>query len=194
MSLVHDVFTGRFLITVTLPNRSEMQSPTGSHTHMKCTIKSMVSASSAVSGIPLMDIIPIISDFQSLSRSSTGSLSLRPSLCSCVVDNGVISNQTIIYPGDSKVIPPNHISSLQCTTSMTDLGEEFESTLWWAKDVRPGLGFGLGLAKPQVCWMLILNHAAGLIFLGKNIDYDDDEDIYDDLNLDDDDWTRSLAA
>ena len=124
-----------------------------------------------------MDIIPIISDFQSLSRSSTGSLSRRPSLRSRVVDDGVISNQTIVYPGDSLVIPPNRISSLRRTTSMTDLGEEFESTLRWAKDARPGLGFGLGLAKPQVRWTLILNHAAGLIFLGQNVDYDDDEDI-----------------
>ena len=29
---------------------------------------------------------------------------------------------------------------------MTDLGAEFESTLRRAKDARPGLGFGLGLA------------------------------------------------
>ena len=29
---------------------------------------------------------------------------------------------------------------------MTDLGEEFESALRRAKDARPGLGFGLGLA------------------------------------------------
>jgi len=29
---------------------------------------------------------------------------------------------------------------------MIDLGEEFESALRWAKDARPGLGSGLGLA------------------------------------------------
>ena len=32
---------------------------------------------------------------------------------------------------------------------MTDLGEEFESALRRAKDARPGLGFGLGLALPS---------------------------------------------
>src|SRR5258707_14537960 len=44
------------------------------------------------------------------------------------------------------VIAPSHSSSLQCTASMTDIGEEFESALQWAKDVQPRLGFGLGLA------------------------------------------------
>ena len=48
------------------------------------------------------------------------------------------------------------------------------------------MGIGLGLAKPEVRWTLISNHAAGLIFLRKNDDYDEDEDIYDYLNLDDD--------
>jgi len=33
---------------------------------------------------------------------------------------------------------------------MTDLGEEFESALRRAKDARPGLGFGLGLAGAKV--------------------------------------------
>jgi hypothetical protein len=93
-----------------------------------------------------MDTIPNISDFQSLSGSSTGSLSRQPSLRSRAVDDGVISNQAIVYPGDSRVIAPSRSSSLRRTTSMTDLGEEFESALRRAKDARPGLGFALGLA------------------------------------------------
>src|SRR5216684_3150787 len=44
------------------------------------------------------------------------------------------------------VIALSHSSSLQCIASMTDIGEEFESALQWAKDVQPRLGFGLGLA------------------------------------------------
>jgi hypothetical protein len=44
------------------------------------------------------------------------------------------------------VIAPNCSGSLRRTTYMTDLVEEFESALQWAKDTRPGLGFGLGLA------------------------------------------------
>src|SRR5216684_7676285 len=44
------------------------------------------------------------------------------------------------------VIAPSHSSSLQHIASMTDIGEEFESALQWAKDVQPRLGFSLGLA------------------------------------------------
>src|SRR5260370_42240731 len=44
------------------------------------------------------------------------------------------------------VIAPSRSSSLQHTAFMTDIGEEFESALQQAKDVRPRLGFGLGLA------------------------------------------------
>ena len=44
------------------------------------------------------------------------------------------------------MIAPSRSSSLRRTTSMTDLGEEFEYALRRAKDARPGLGFGLGLA------------------------------------------------
>jgi hypothetical protein len=65
-----------------------------------------------------MDTIPDISDFQSLSRSSTGYLSRQPSLCSRAVDDGVIPNQTIVYPGDTRVIAPSCSSSLRRTKSM----------------------------------------------------------------------------
>jgi len=120
------------------------------------TIRSMASTSthsgSAVSGsrsttfLPPMESIPDLSDFQSLSGSSVGSLSRQPSLRSRAVDDAAISNQTIVYPGDPRVIAPSRSSSLRRTTSLTDLGEEFESALQRAKDARPGLGFGLGLA------------------------------------------------
>jgi hypothetical protein len=72
-------------------------------------------------------------------------LSRQPSLRSHALDDGAISNQTIVYPGDPRVIVPIRSSSLRRTTSMTDLGEEFESALRRAKDARPGLCFGLSL-------------------------------------------------
>ena len=84
-------------------------------------------SSSAVPGsrsttlLPPVDTIPNISDFQSLSGSSVGSLSRQPSLRSRAVDDGAISNQTIVYPGDTRVITPSRSSSLRRTTSMTDL-------------------------------------------------------------------------
>ncbi|KAH9993287.1 hypothetical protein BJV74DRAFT_884401 [Russula compacta] len=139
--------------SVTVPDRSETQSPTGS----MHTIRSMASTSthsgSGVSGsrsttfVPPMDTIPDLSDFQSLSGSSTGTLSRQPSLRSRAADDAAISNQTLVYPGDPRVIAPSRSSSLRRTTSMTDLDEEFESALRRAKDARPGLGFGLGLTS-----------------------------------------------
>jgi hypothetical protein len=107
---------------------------------------SVASGSRSTTFLPPVESIPDISDFQSLSAgSSTGSLSRQPSLRSHAVDDGAISNQTIVYPGDPRVIAPSRSSSLRRTTSMTDLGEEFESALRRAKDARPGLGFGLAL-------------------------------------------------
>ena len=148
----HCVFREVLDRSVTVPDRSETQSPTGS---MR-TIRSMASTSthsgSAVSGsrsttfLPPMESIPDFSDFQSFSGSSVGSLSRQPSLRSRAVDDAAISNQTIVYPGDPRVIAPSRSSSLRRTSSLTDLDEEFESALQRAKDARPGLGFGLGLA------------------------------------------------
>ncbi|KAF8270085.1 hypothetical protein EI94DRAFT_861064 [Lactarius quietus] len=106
---------------------------------------SVASGSRSTTFLPPVESIPDLSDFHSLSGSSAGSLSRQPSLRSRAVDDGAISNQTIIYPGDPRVIPPSRSSSLRRTTSMTDLGEEFESALRRAKDARPGLGFGLAL-------------------------------------------------
>ncbi|KAI9510652.1 hypothetical protein F5148DRAFT_1177465 [Russula earlei] len=80
------------------------------------------------------------------SGQCAGSLSRQLSLHSRTVDDAAISNQTITNPGDPWVVAPSCSSSLHRTTSLTDLGEEFESALQRAKDSRPGLGFGLGLA------------------------------------------------
>jgi hypothetical protein len=107
---------------------------------------SAISDSCSTTFLPLMYTIPNNFDCQSLSRSSTGSLSWQPSLCFHAVDDGVISNQGIIYPGDLWVIALSRCSSLWCTTSMMDLGEEFEFALRQAKDAQPELGFKLGLA------------------------------------------------
>ena len=150
--LAHDVFREVLDRSVTVPDRSETQSPTGSMRTIRSMASASTNSSSAVSGsrsttfLPPMDTMPDLSDFQSLSGSSIGSLSRQPSLRSRAVDDGAISNQTIVYPGDTRVIAPSRSSSLRRTTSMTDLGEEFESALRRAKDARPGLGFGLGLA------------------------------------------------
>ena len=76
-----------------------------------------------------MESVPDFLDFQSLSRSSAGSLSRQPSVRSRAVDDAVVSNQTIVYPGDPQVIAPSRSSSPRRTSSLTDLGEEFESTL-----------------------------------------------------------------
>ncbi|KAA1474371.1 hypothetical protein DENSPDRAFT_882747 [Dentipellis sp. KUC8613] len=133
--------------SVTIPDRSETQSPTGS---MR-TIRSMTSSTHSGSGsgsasttfVPPMDSIPDLSDFYSISGSSSGSG--RRSL-SRAVDDATVSNQTYLYPGDPRVIAPSRSSSLRRTTSMTDLDEEFESALRRARESRPGLGFGLSLA------------------------------------------------
>ena len=138
--------------SVTVPNRSETQSPTGSMRKIRLMKSTSTHSGSAVSGscsttslLP-MESIPDLSDFQSLLGSSTGSVSCQPSLRSCAVDDAAISNQTIVYPGDPQVIAPSRSSSLCCTSSLTDLGKGFESALQWAEDPQPGLGFGLGLA------------------------------------------------
>ena len=138
--------------SVTVPDWSETQSPTGSM-HMIHLMKStsthsgsVVSGSCSTTSLPPMESIPDLLDFQSLSGSSTGSVSCQPSLCSCAVDDAAISNQTIIYPGDPWVIAPSCSSTLHHTSSLTDLGKGFELALQWAEDAQPGLGFGLGLA------------------------------------------------
>jgi hypothetical protein len=133
--LAHDMFREVLDCSVTAPDRSETQSPTGS---MR-TIRSMASTSthsgSAMSGshsttfLPPMESIPDLSGLQPLSGSSAGSLSHQLSLRSHAADDAAISNQTIVYPGDPRVIAPSRSSSLRRTTSTTNLGEEFESAL-----------------------------------------------------------------
>ncbi|THH16604.1 hypothetical protein EW146_g4054 [Bondarzewia mesenterica] len=144
--------------SVTIPDRSETHSPTGS---MR-TIRSMTSSthSTSASGsastkfVPPMDTIPDISDFYSVSGASSASgLSRAPSIVSRnarAADDATVSNQTYLYPGDPRVIAPSRSSSLRRTTSMTDLDEEFASALRRARDSRPGLGFGLGLVGGAV--------------------------------------------
>jgi len=64
------------------------------------------------------------SDFQSLSGSSTGSLSRQPSSHSRTAADATVFNQTIVYPGYPWVTASGHGSSLRRTTSITDLSEE----------------------------------------------------------------------
>jgi len=127
--------------SVTVPNRSETQSPTGSM-HMIHSMKSTsthsgsaVSGSRSTTSLLPMESIPDLSDFQSLLGSSAGSVSCQPSLRSCAVDDAAISNQTIVYPGDPQVIASSRSSALHRTSSLMDLGEGFESALQWAEDV-----------------------------------------------------------
>jgi len=121
--------------SVTVPDRSETQSPTGSMRTIRLMKSTSTHSGSAVSGsrsttfLPPMECTPDFSGFQSLSRSSAGSLSRQPLLRSRTVDDAAISNQTIVYPGDPRVIAPSRSSSLHRTSSLTDLGEEFKSTL-----------------------------------------------------------------
>ncbi|KAI0672290.1 hypothetical protein C8Q78DRAFT_1188212 [Trametes maxima] len=134
---------------VSIPDRSSTRSPTGSIR----TIQSMSSTATSQSGsgsastvyVPPLDEL---SEIQSLSGSS--SLSRRPSLASAhrmrATDDAAVSSQGYLYPGDPRVIAPSRSSSLRRTSSLTDLDEEFASAVRRAREGRPGLGFGLGLA------------------------------------------------
>ncbi|KAH9954500.1 hypothetical protein BGW80DRAFT_415650 [Lactifluus volemus] len=67
--------------SVTVPDRSETQSPTSSMRTIQSIMSSSTNSSSMVSGsrsttfVPPVDTIPDLSDFQSLSASSSASLS-----------------------------------------------------------------------------------------------------------------------
>lgn len=90
-----------------------------------------------------MDIIPDIFDFSLLrGLASDHCFGNRR----CIPDDGVVSNQSIVYRGDPWVIAPSRSSSLRRTTSTVNLGEDSESALRRGKDARPGLGFGLELS------------------------------------------------
>ena len=112
------------------------------------------SGSASTTFVPPVDTIPDLSDFHSMSGSSSvASLSRAPSLLSRngrATDDAAVSNQSYLYPGDPRVIAPSRSSSLRRTTSMTDLDEEFASAVRRARDGRPGLGFGLDLVGGRV--------------------------------------------
>jgi hypothetical protein len=61
-----------------------------------------------------MKSIPDLSDFQSLSGSSAGTLSRQPSLRSRAADDAAISNQTIAYPGDPLMPQPKLVVVRPC--------------------------------------------------------------------------------
>lgn len=142
--LILTAFSGRSSIALSWYSISRKQSPTG-YAYNPLNGDTSTHSGSGVSGprrttfLPPMDTIPDLSDFQSLSESSTRSLSCQPSLRLHAVDDATIVNQTIVYPGDPQVISPScsRNSSLLRTTSMIHLGEEFEfeSALRRAKDM-----------------------------------------------------------
>ncbi|CDO77431.1 hypothetical protein BN946_scf184857.g38 [Trametes cinnabarina] len=136
---------------VTIPDRSSTRSPTGSIRTIRSISSTATSQSGTGSGSASTIYVPPLdelSDIQSLSGSS--GISRRPSLASAhrtrATDDGAISSQGYLYPGDPRVIAPSRSSSLRRTSSLTDLDEEFASAVRRAREGRPGLGFGLGLA------------------------------------------------
>ncbi|TFK53121.1 hypothetical protein OE88DRAFT_1807017 [Heliocybe sulcata] len=146
--------------SVTIPDRSLTGSPTGSIR----TIRSMTSTntesatgsgSASTTFMPPLDTIPDLSDLASLSGSSTRTpLSRNPSFTvsgrTRATDDAAVSGQCYLYPGDPRVIAPSRSSSLRRTSSLTDLDAEFASAVSRARNARPGLGFGLGLAAGVV--------------------------------------------
>ncbi|KAI6107774.1 hypothetical protein EDD16DRAFT_1868839, partial [Pisolithus croceorrhizus] len=136
-------------LSVTLPNRSEPGSPTGSIRTIRSITSTSASGSTSGSAstvfVPPLHTIPSVSD---LSDSlSTGSFSRAPSYPTHTrtTDDGAVSNQSYVYPGDPRVIAPSRSSSLRRTSSLTDLDAEFASAVSRARNARPGLGFGLSL-------------------------------------------------
>ncbi|KAI0752741.1 hypothetical protein C8Q80DRAFT_472567 [Daedaleopsis nitida] len=134
---------------ITIPDRSSTRSPTGSIRTIQ-SISSTATSNSGTGSASTVYVPPLdeLSDIQSLSGSS--SLSRRQSLASAyntrATDDAAVSSQGYLYPGDPRVIAPSRSSSLRRTSSLTDLDEEFASALRRARESRPGLGFGLGLA------------------------------------------------
>ncbi|KAI0943617.1 hypothetical protein AcW1_002739 [Taiwanofungus camphoratus] len=142
---------------VSIPDRSMTGSPTGSVRTMRSITSSGTVESGSGTGsastvyVPPLDSIPDLSDLMSLSGSSTRTgISRRPSLASAhrarATDDSAVSHQAFLYPGDPRVIAPSRSSSLRRTSSLTDLDQEFASAVRRAREARPGLGFGLGLA------------------------------------------------
>ncbi|KAI9060094.1 hypothetical protein FKP32DRAFT_1595832 [Trametes sanguinea] len=136
---------------VSIPDRSSTRSPTGSIRTIRSISSTATSQSGTGSGSASTVYVPPLdelSDIQSLSGSS--GISRRPSLASAhrmrATDDAAVSSQGYLYPGDPRVIAPSRSSSLRRTSSLTDLDEEFASAVRRAREGRPGLGFGLGLA------------------------------------------------
>ncbi|TBU45494.1 hypothetical protein BD309DRAFT_1017792 [Dichomitus squalens] len=135
---------------VSIPDRSSTRSPTGSIRTIRSMTSTTSSHSSGTGSASTVYVPPLdeLSDIQSLSSSS--GITRRPSLASAhhtrATDDGAVSSQGYLYPGDPRVIAPSRSSSIRRTSSMTDLDEEFASALRRARESRPGLGFGLGLA------------------------------------------------
>ena len=133
--LAHDVFREVLDRSVTVSDRSETQSPTESMRTIRSMASASTNSSSAVSGsrsttfLPPMDTIHEISDPQSLSGSSIGSLSRQPLLRSYAVDDGAISNQIIVYPGDMQVIAPGRSGSLRRTPSDIESTSSMSTTM-----------------------------------------------------------------
>ncbi|OSD01052.1 hypothetical protein PYCCODRAFT_1436831 [Trametes coccinea BRFM310] len=136
---------------VSIPDRSSTRSPTGSIRTIRSISSTATSQSGTDSGSASTVYVPPLdelSDIQSLSGSS--GITRRPSLASAhrmrATDDAAVSSQGYLYPGDPRVIAPSRSSSLRRTSSLTDLDEEFASAVRRAREGRPGLGFGLGLA------------------------------------------------
>jgi hypothetical protein len=139
--------------SVTLPDRSMTRSPVGS-------IRTIESEGSTHSGsgsastvfVPPLELIPDLSELQSISGSSSRSLSRRP-LSSAhhtrATDDAGVSNQAYLYPGDPRVIAPSRSSSLRRTSSLTDLDEEFASATGRSRTSRSSLGVGVLAASPK---------------------------------------------
>ncbi|KAI1788618.1 hypothetical protein LXA43DRAFT_1158999 [Ganoderma leucocontextum] len=134
---------------LSISERSSTRSPTGSIRTIRSMTSTMGSHFSGTGSASTVYVPPLdeLSDIQSLSGSS--GLSQRPSLVSAhhtrATDGAAVSSQGYLYPGDPRVNAPSRSSSLWCTSSMTDLDEEFASALRRAHEGRPGLGFSRSL-------------------------------------------------
>ncbi|CAL1709933.1 unnamed protein product [Somion occarium] len=138
--------------SVSIPDRSATQSPTGSIRTIRTIDSGTSSRSGSGSGSTSVQFfrlsaIPDMSDLHSLSGSST--LSRRPSLISTqntrTLDDSALSGSSYLLPSGAGVIGPARTRSLRRTSSLTDLGEDIESAARQARESRGGLGFGLGL-------------------------------------------------
>lgn len=134
---------------MSLPNRSQSGSPTGSIG----TIHSVASTTSTSAGsrstvfVPPLHTIPSLSDL----GSDSGGLSLSASRVPSVGGHvRTADDSSYLYPADPRIIAPSRSSSLRRTSSLTDLDEEFASAVSRARSAKPGLGFGLSLVNESL--------------------------------------------